>query len=219
MLNKQLTHRLLNTLLAIGMISAANAQSPSPTGKTKVVVIPLFESAPEPEPEPPEVKLVFVSATRSNANFGGPEEADALCQADADADGSLVQGKSFKAWLSNNLATDFSNSGRVFRRSQVPYHLINGAKVADNFEDLVANFPDAPINIRPDGTRADPRTTVWTGVLADGEFSTLNCNNWRSSGIQSFGRRGNLGVSQSSEWTNSGTSRCDIPGRVYCFEQ
>ena len=84
-------------------------------------------------------KIVFVTSTTATANYNGLPQADTVCQNLATAAG--LSG-TFRAWLSN--ATD-SPSTR-FTQSTVPYKLVDGTQIADNWTDLTDGAIDNPIN-------------------------------------------------------------------------
>ncbi len=186
--------------------------------QTKVVVVPLGD-------DEPSSKSVFVTKERFNGNLGGPEGADEKCQAEADAEGSLVKNKEFKAWVTSTSVNDYSAGVRVFSRSSLPYQLVGGVQIASNFSGLVDGSIDAPINRHADGSQLivgpSSLNEVWTGVAADGDFRTLDntCRNWQSSSIDRFGFRGDSRESDNEKWTDSRRLRCDGRVRLYCFEQ
>lgn len=186
--------------------------------QTRVVVVPLFvgeESTGGEESTAPTSKSVFITEALYNGDLGGPEGADAKCQEQADAAGSLVQGKRFMAWIADGLATDFQNNGRVFNRSEMPYVRVDGQMVAVNYNDLVEEsfgggpILQNPINITQKGLAAVPSqvgfmtgVTAHTGIDFNGRFITsdepndFKCQSWTSadSNIASstFGRATNV---------------------------
>ncbi len=183
--------------------------------QTKVVVIPLGDDAPSS-------KSVFLTKERFNGNLGGPEGADEKCQVEANAGGSLVKNKEFKAWVASTSVNNYAATSRTFNRSSLPYQLVGGAQIASNFSDLVDGSIDAPINRHADGSLSTGiPTEVWTGVTADGVFRTLDntCSNWQSSSIGVFGFRGDSIESDNEKWTDSRRLRCDGRVQLYCFEQ
>lgn len=82
---------------------------------------------------------IFRTATTQTANLGGIAGADALCAAQAMAGG--LDGE-FKAWLST---VSSPVSDRVTHASG-PYVLVNGTRIADDWDDLVDAWTE---NITP----------------------------------------------------------------------
>jgi hypothetical protein len=187
-------------------------------------------------------KLVFVTSRAFNGNLGGLAGADAKCQSLAQAAG--LPGR-FKAWLGN---ASVSASSRV-THATVPYKLVNGTVVANDFTDLTTGKPDEPdvhhfflrhaIDITELGTQALGGTAtdcffggsgilVWTNANVNGSIVNNNpvnsCgSNWNSSGPSTaggpFGVVGIVGVI-SANWTVScGSGKCEDTAPLYCFEQ
>ena len=105
-------------------------------------------------------KTIFITSQTFNGNLGGLEGADAKCQELADAadlDGT------FKAWLSDS-ETDARDR---LTHATVPYRLVDGTTVADDFTDLTDGSLDAPINRTENGTAVGDRP--WTGTDFAGE--------------------------------------------------
>jgi len=165
------------------------------SAQNKVVIIPLIsESALDPEwrraicrgyeviGKKPEAKyncspkIVFVTSKEYNGNIGGVSGADAECQALADQS-SLTLGRKFKAWISEV----GSSPAETFIRSQTPYILVSGTKVADNWEDLIDGNLSNVIGLDEKGI-VILNNNVWTGTNLSGQGwgADYTCNNWLS---------------------------------------
>ena len=190
---------------------------------TRVVVVPIGDDGP------PD-RYVFVTEGIWTGDLGGPEGADAKCQAEADAEGSLVQGRTFMAWVSGGLANDFSisgNSGRHFDRSAGAYRQPTGLLVAKNYKDLLINGPTNAIREHADGSTdtSSIGTYAWTGIDADGSYSEDRCtdvngNDWSTFDFNQYGESGD--DSAPHNWTDSTAFpqvQCNYLLAVYCFEQ
>jgi len=181
----------------------------------KVVIIPLGGD------EAPASKVVFVTKGAWNGNLGGASGADGKCQAEADAQGSKVQGLPFKAWISGGLATDFSAGSRSFTMSELPYKLVNGILVANNFSGFVSGGSLlSNLDMYADGLYVDGFIRAWTGIDNTGHFASIqDCDSWLSdaptSTVGFFGRSNAV----TPAWTLSGSSVCGSSRHLYCFEQ
>lgn len=175
-------------------------------------------------------KTVFTTHdTFRGDSLGGLAGADALC---ASAAAAVELPGTYKAWISD-VAT--SARDRV-THARVPYKLINGPRVAKNFDDLVDGRLDHEIDRDERGDAIfdfDPFIVggVWTGSTADGSKvpwdpsnpnPTSNprrdCGGWisPSQGV------GILGLANEFDGRWSGTSggpTCDQVRHLYCFEQ
>lgn len=162
------------------------------------------------------VKLVFVTSTSYTGSLGGVSGADSKCSTRATAGG--LSG-TFKAWIADrNLP---SAPSVTFAQANIPYVLVNGTQVADNWADLIDGSLDNPISINELGGAVT--ADVWTNVNANGSTkntgATGTCSDW-AVGSGSWG--GGYGVTSSTAggWTNTGnTAGCDPVNRLYCFQQ
>jgi hypothetical protein len=155
-------------------------------------------------------KRVFVTAATQGANFGGLEGADALCASEALAAG--LEGE-FRAWLS----TIGSPVAGRFTQSSVPYVLVDGTPIAENWEDLTDGSLLAPIDI--DAAGQSQGGDVWTGTLPSAEpFEDDDCAGYASNDA---GMTGLCGTTRSigPAWSASQTPSCDTPLRLFCFQQ
>lgn len=157
-------------------------------------------------------KRAFVSSTTSNGNLGGLAGADSICQSAADAAGLLG---AYKAWLSDSA----TYAGDRLTHATVPYVLVDGTKVADNWSDLAVDGSlDHAINQDEHGASVPPGNFVWTGTVLGGDHSSV-CGNWLSaaSNIQ-----GLVGVANETgfAWSSAFNQFCNTPTlRLYCIEQ
>ena len=164
----------------------------------------------------PGQKVVFVTSTTYTGNLGGYSGADTLCQNSADA--ASLSG-TFKAWVAQNNINGDPES--TFTQSTVPYILVDETEIASNWPDLIDGTLSAPINVNELGNPV-ASGNVWTNVSGDGTATDIgygsdNCGNWTNASSYSSGRRGNL--ASTTQWTSTGITDCDIPMRLYCFEQ
>jgi hypothetical protein len=179
---------------------------------------------------PPENALVFVTSQRYTGDFGGVEGADAICQDLAAAAG---HSGTFMAWLSTN---DFSSSPAArFTPSSVPYELVDGRIVADNWADLTDGSIQTTIDLDEWGNPS-PTTMVYSFTMTDGTPGVFgsassncyggdcNCNGW-TNGNQSGSPTPGSAVGQTNQtnddWTDySYGNFCGPTGYpFYCFEQ
>ena len=161
-----------------------------------------------------EGQRVFVTSTpMPHAGFGGVSGADALCQ--GHADDAALDGV-WKAWASETgvpavcPAVDFPHA-------TVPYRLVGGTVVADDWDDLTDGSLDHAIDQDELGD-TDVDVSVWTGTLENGFDATGNCGNWTNQ----FTDQAQIGRSAASDgqWTNFNVAFCmDSTIHLYCFEQ
>lgn len=154
-------------------------------------------------------RRIFVTDTLQNANFGGLTGADALCASQAAAAG--LEGE-FKAWLST-IATSVSDR---LTQSSVPYALVDGTRIADDWNDLVDSSLLAPVNLDASGLLRGG--DVWTGTLPDGvPYANDDCAGF-TSGSEGIALCGST-ASAAGNWTANDTPACSTELRLYCIEQ
>lgn len=158
-------------------------------------------------------KIVFVTSQTWNGNLGGVSGADSKCQAAATAANVLG---TFKAWLSDQSTT----AAGTLSQATVPYKLITGLIIANNWADLVDGTIQNPIGRDEYGNSIGGQ--VWTSTRSNGTAGSVNdtCNNWASSSGASDSWLGSASATNAA-WTGTTTTdnTCDIPRRLYCFEQ
>jgi len=166
--------------------------------------------------------MVFVSSlTVDGAAFAGQSaNADSFCQDLAD-NGEVSPGP-YKALLS------FNGISAKDRIADGPYVEVNGTPIARNKAELFGTNTNALLPGQPDvtllnGIELDENhelvgDRVWTGTEPDGTTAVDRCNNWTSNSSADFGLVGLTGNIDSS-WTAFNLFTCDLPSRVYCFQQ
>lgn len=152
-------------------------------------------------------KIVFATSSKHDGDFGGLEGADAACAEHAAAAG--LEG-SFLAWLS---APD-QPAGERLAHAEVPYARTDGARVAEDWADLVDGELAAPIDRDEEG--APVMGDAWTGTLASGEPAALTC-----AGFDTADESGVCGSTAETGpgWTDSVQPPCTAALRLYCVEQ
>ncbi|MBU1104057.1 MAG: hypothetical protein KJ600_05875, partial [Nanoarchaeota archaeon] len=138
-------------------------------------------------------------------DFGGLEKGDLKCKFDIDSG-------TWKAWLSNSTTSAFDR----LHHSSVPYVLVDGTVVADNWNDLIDGTIQHGINMLPTGQTLPFSTYAWTGTNFDGSSANDNCNDWTTQDASVL--RG-ISTATDSSWTSGQFSTCGQDGRLYCFEQ
>lgn len=172
-----------------------------------------------------DYRRVFVTSTTYSGNLGGLPGADAKCQTRAQAAG--LSG-TYKAWLST--ADPNGSPATRFARATVPYRLVNGVLIANDWSDLVDGRLSAPIDRTELGTpppptaapctTTTPQAVVFTATRVTGEALPAGvdqtCAAWTSgTGLASFGSTGtNL-----APWTAGCSGGCSFVAALFCFEQ
>ena len=163
------------------------------------------------------LKVFVTSTTYDGAAVGGVSGADGICQGLADANG--IAGN-FKAWLADSdpasaPATRFSHD------TTTPYHMIDGDKVADNWADLTDGGIDTSIDIDETGVNPSGTSDVWTNTDVDGTIQSTtpgHCLDWTSNLVGQIGHHGKDSSNGGGHF-DDGTHTCDIPHRLFCFQQ
>ena len=121
----------------------------------------------------PGERFVFATSTTSGGDLGGLQGADDTCNALAAA--ASLPG-TYRAWLSTSTGVNAKD-----RIGDHLWKLPNGVKVADDLDDLIDGFLDAPISRDENGFLAS-YTSTWTGTNLFGTFFIQagigDCNNW-----------------------------------------
>jgi hypothetical protein len=157
---------------------------------------------------------VFVTSSRHEGNLGGLAGADAICQDRAEAGGSRAAPGVYLAWLSDATASPSTR----FTQASVPYRLVDGTAIADDWADLVDGSLDAPIQVLESGSLAPPVHAVWTGTETDGTRDADDCAGWTTGSTGTFGLVGDhLGTTR--RWTSGGLGGCGFTLALYCFQQ
>ncbi len=115
-------------------------------------------------------KIVFVTKNRYTGNLGGATGANAKCQAEAVETG--LKG-AFKAWTEKPVQDPY----QTFVKSSVPYILIDGSVIADDWEDLVDGHCQSNLDIDLSADGSDPTCSScpyydigWALVHSDAQF-------------------------------------------------
>jgi len=162
---------------------------------------------------------VFVTSQRYEGNLGGLIGADNTCNQLAMA--AQLGGK-YLAWLSD---TEEGPAQR-FVPSALPYALVNGTTIANNWAALTSGKNLlAPINttevgvVLPDDKLGCDDSLVWTHTNPLGQPGPgSHCNSWTNDQAVFKGQGGNL-FSIGQNWTDNCTANCSINAHLYCFEQ
>lgn len=168
-------------------------------------------------PEDAGYRRMFLTADSYTGNLNNQIGADAACQTTAD---SRSFGGEWKAWLSGSFGR-IPNS-RWLTHSDVPFGLLSGAKIADNWDDLIDGSIQNPININEFGIIEDD-AFVWTGVDEFGSGRVVcgspENESWTSDGR--WGYSGTVGFSGSTDgiWMTYENFPCSSANRLYCVEQ
>jgi cysteine-rich repeat protein len=162
-----------------------------------------------------EALRVFVSSATWKGDLGGLAGADAKCQALA-LDAML--GGVWMAWLSDDdagPADRFTTKG-----GSMPYVLVDGVQIADDWADLVDGDLDGPIHRTETGAMSGGSIQVWTNTDIAGNPSSIDkfCADWSDPGGGASGDFGDRTV-QDGNWTKKGSGGCNTACHLYCFEQ
>jgi hypothetical protein len=168
-------------------------------------------------------KCVFVTSSVHQGDFGGLAGGDAICN--ELAAGAGLPG-TYKAWLSIEGADN--SAAKRLTPATVPYKLVTGETVANDFTDLVScegNLPvvclQNPIDTTEGGVGVPSGAVgeVWTGTRPDGSSAVAGrtCLGWTAGGLNN-GQRGEL-ASVLNGWTERFVGPCERDARLYCFQQ
>ena len=171
-------------------------------------------------------KCVFVTSTSHTGDLDGLSGADAICQGLADAAGSLAAPGTYKAWLSTPAA--WPADGTRFTQAAVPYKLVDGTTVANDFTDLttcegspIFRCLQHPIDTEETGENHDSvggSRGVWTGTSPDGQPFGADCMAWSDGSGTAGGLKGASGGA-TPIWSRLAVDLCSNPALLYCFQQ
>ncbi|GJM14917.1 MAG: hypothetical protein DHS20C13_02440 [Thermodesulfobacteriota bacterium] len=158
---------------------------------------------------------VFVTSTSTDGDFGGLAAADTICNTLASNAGLLG---TYKAWLSDDSASPSTR----FTQATVPYVLVNGTQIADDWTDLTDGDIDNLLDRDELGNQIITNS-VATHTDSDGAQTTgpppSNCSNWTSTS-GNFNGVGATTVTNGNWSGNGGTvSNCTTDHTFYCFQQ
>jgi len=211
--------------------SSGTSGTTSSSGSSGTSLTPVPASSPECVPNTNQ-KTVFVTSSKYNGNFHGIAGADAYCQGIAD-NSPLVTGCTFQAWLADSTTSPAGSTTpwtttASFAQSTVPYKLVDGTTVANDWTELTSGTLQNPINVDETGSVPFASTAtqegVWTGTNADGTpicagpSSSCNCLDW---GFAWLGNSdgGISDANSNSPFTNWDISDCTFEFPIYCFEK
>ncbi len=249
-------------------LASASVTSPQPTPTPAPTVAPTSvptaaptsaptvapTSAPTPTPTASPTsssKYVFVTSQAYNGNLleaanalpgsavsTGLTGADKICKYLADNSSiTSVKGRTWMAWLSDNSNSPSSR----FIKSTVPYKLVDGTLVANDWTDLITNkgirrsdnYLRSPINKTESGatlsnnfTCSYPSLTFTGGTSPSGlnyvGSTGAYCSDWSSSTISNSSFISGTTIVTSGAWTVVGSCAavsCNTTSGLYCFEQ
>ncbi len=160
-------------------------------------------------------RTVFVTSTEVTGNMGGLDGADATCQSLAEAAG--LSG-TFKAWLSDSNGT--SPATRFNRYDNLPYELVDGTRIADDWADLTDKSIQNPISLDEYGVNIGGTSvytfTAGTGVAYTETATYGSCEDWTSDSADLKTRQGYSGDT-GENWTLRYGFNCSVGRRLYCF--
>ena len=173
-------------------------------------------------------RVAFVTAAKFSGAFGGLALADAACVAAAAGQG-FDQSGSFRAWLSDGVATPKTRLKKAAADSGYPYVRLDGQLLAADLDDLIAHGPKVPLEITETGATVTPLEPVWTNIGADGEpFSAVkHCDEWTSNAFLVTARVGKVSPATMAElpawkaarsWTSDVGRPCQSVAHLYCLE-
>jgi len=193
-------------------------ETPTNTGTPTDTETPTATETPTPSDTPtatftprPAPKIVFVTSGRVAGDFGGLARADDFCTALGTAVG--LTGR-FAAWLSD----DVTSAEARLVHATVPYLLVGGTVVANDWADLTDGTLAHAIDMTEGGSVLRPEERVWTDTHADGSAAASSCSDWTKAPSLLDGGAGTVGATD-FEWTEVGTATCDQALHLYCIQQ
>ena len=157
--------------------------------------------------------VFLTSDPATQGDFGGVVKADYHCRHRATLL-FLPNGERYKAWISTS---EVQPVDRLYH-ARGPYKLINGVRVAANWEALVAGPLENPINVTELSETSEG--LVVSGTLPSGERvpNSTHCNDWTSNDGEDFGWFG-VSTEVSSDWAHALEQPCAVGASFVCFEQ
>lgn len=182
-------------------------------------------------------KCVFVTSAgytgslvaEANSSLGtsftdaqGLAAGDALCLYHAGSEGSLAAPGTYKAWLSDSTASPSTR----FTKANVPYRLVDGSKIAADWDDLTDGELETGIDLDEARGSVPALEFVWTGTTVAGTGVSSEpsgyCYDWRDADPTL--QPANYGITGTEDraWTNIPNQfdvRCGEHALLYCFQQ
>ncbi len=188
------------------------------------------DASADASPDASTTKRVFVTSLAYSGNLkaagngsDGLDGADRLCTTHAMA-ASL--GGTWKAWLSG-VNTPLTNDAIDRITGSGPWFRTDGMLAFENRAGLMVS-PKTSLQRDERGQVIDLPLDVWTGTDVGGRRSNSLCTDlsgpigtqiaWANASSNTSGDYGDA-VSTTGRWTDSGTTQCSTPRRIYCFEQ
>ncbi|MFH1175078.1 MAG: putative metal-binding motif-containing protein [archaeon] len=167
-----------------------------------------------------QCRIAFVTSTQTTGLIqepgyaSGVASANAICQREAKAAGSLIQGyRAFGAYLVNVSQHPGISLNLQTRR----YVRVDGSIITTN--DIpwrnTANSINVAIQRRADNTALS--TTVWTGMRSGNIVSSNPCSNWKNTSGNTY--YGTSSSSTANVWGSSASaSACSGAKSLYCVQ-
>jgi hypothetical protein len=170
-------------------------------------------------------KTIFISSALYDGNLGGLAGADQKCQSLATA--ARLPG-TYRAWLSSSTTSAASR----LNHSKVPYVLVDGTRVADNWTDLTDNVLQHAITLTEKGTpphsgtaatgcgaTGSPLAYTFTDGVGNTATGLLGCDDWTATTNPAGSCWGDATQTGSSwsHWCVGG--KCSWTAALYCLEQ
>lgn len=175
-----------------------------------------------------EARLVFITSAVFDGDLGGLDGADLECRLAAEAAG-IAAWPRFRAWLSDDTGSPLTRFTQGPATVGVPYVLLNGARVADDLDDLLAAGPQRGIDVTETLEMLPTQRPTWTNTSFTGATHnpTDHCARWTSNDPARSARVGMASAPPDAvqtwkdkrlftSWTTNG---CASSWRLYCFEQ
>jgi hypothetical protein len=170
---------------------------------------------------------VFISSKTYTGDFNGIDYADLACRSLAEAAG-LARADSFRAWISAGFDSPLTRFELI--DAGIPYILLDGRVLSDDFLELIEDGPLTGISITEEGEKITERF-VWTNTSPVGEPYSMaeHCLAWTSSDKAHLGRLGynalpvELGADfqvwrSERHWTSYVATSCSKTAHLYCFQ-
>ncbi len=106
-------------------------------------------------------------------SFGGLDGGDIICQELADA--ADLSG-TYLAWLSDSS----SSPSTRFLQGDLPFQLVDGSVVADDWADLADGALSSAVHMTEEGLSLGGSFGVWTGTGPAGGALAEHCSEWTS---------------------------------------
>lgn len=155
------------------------------------------------------VPVAFVTSSRYRGDLGGVN-ADVICTAHANDAG---WSGTFRAWIE----TDGGSADRRIR--DAGYARTDGLTFTQSKRQLYAGEVMHPLVLDERGRRIDGGT-VWTSTTVMGTHMGIinTCLGWTEGTGTRAGMVGEP-TAGTRRWTDLGPNQCDVPNRLYCFDQ